>query len=196
MPNRLPASLVISLALITSACNATMKNPDLKKNPHPTKHYEVTVTIEGAPGPFESVTGDIGYTVTNEECVPIAPFSGAQLVPESKASLGLIRVSDNVYKGAFYADLMQDDNYFGMGVCHWGVAGGGAELKGKNVTFSADIFEAHIAAQRPVTRYYSYSSYHSSQPLGVDIGNANRSDFKDEMNSTFSVTVSAKADAK
>lgn len=84
-----------------------------------------------------------------------------------------------------------------MGVCHWGVVGSGAELKGKNVTFSADIFLDAMAAQKPVTRYYSNRAYSSSQPLGVDIGDANRSDFKKEdVNNTFSVTVSASKDTK
>ena len=82
LPTHLTSSLILSLALITSACGSSMKTPDIKQNQHPKMRYEIIMTIDGAPGPFDSVTAFVQYKVSNDRCVPLTPISGATLPPE------------------------------------------------------------------------------------------------------------------
>lgn len=92
-----------------------------KKNPHPVKRYEVTATAD-APGPWDSVKGYIVYEVSNRECVPRGSFTGGQNIPNVDFDFEMTRVDDRTWKGYFYEDLLQDEDYFGLGACHWGVA--------------------------------------------------------------------------
>lgn len=181
--------LVLLLTLISSVYGAPVKSPDIKQNSHPRLRYEITLIIKDAPGPFDSIAGSVDYKVENDRCVPLTPISGATVVPEKSVPLILTRVSDNLYKGALYTDLLQDEDYYGMGVCRWRVVGAGVDLKVKNVDFSHSIFLKDILAKQPVTRYFSNRSYFSADLERVDIGNAKRADFAEEAKDTFSVTL-------
>ncbi|WP_049623669.1 hypothetical protein [Frateuria defendens] len=180
---------VLLLALTSSVYGAPVKSPDIKQNPHPKLRYEITLVIKDAPGPFDSIAGSVDYKVENDRCVPLTPISGATVAPEKSVPLVFTRISDNLYKGTLYTDLMQDEDYYGMGVCHWAMVGAGVDLKVKNVDFSPSIFLKDIFARQSVTRYFSNRSYFSADLARVDIGNVNRSDFEEEAKETFSVTL-------
>lgn len=66
MTTRLASAMLLSLALITSACGSSMKTPDIKQNSHSKMRYEVTLTVNSAPGPFDAVMGFVQYTVMND----------------------------------------------------------------------------------------------------------------------------------
>ena len=174
-----------------------MKQPDIKLNPHPKMRYEITLTIEDTPGPFDAVKGSAGYEVANRNCVPLTPFSGATLTPEKHVPLALTRVSDKVYTGELYVDLLQDEDYFGLGLCRWSMRFASFRLNIGNLMFAHSIALEDILASKSVTRYFSTLSYRESAPLKdgerpwVNSGNAQRSDFK-EPKSTFSMTLTAK----
>lgn len=194
MPIRLTSFLILSLALITSACGSSMKKTDIKQNPHPKMRYEITMKIEGAPGPFDAVTGYVQYKVENDRCVPLQPISGATLAPEKSVPLVLRRVTDQLYTSTFYVDLLQDEDYYGLGVCHWAVVAAQVDLQRGSIDFSPDLFKDDIFSQKSISRYFSNHSYHDPQSQGVDSGNAHKLDFGSEANETFSVTLSAKED--
>lgn len=182
------------IALSSSACGSSMKTPDIKQNPHPTQRYDVTLTLQGAPGPFDSITGSVDYQVSNNRCVPLTPISGATIVPQKNVPLALTRVSDNVYKGTLYTDLFQDEDYYGLGVCHWEVVAAGIELKVRNLDFSPSLFFADIKSGKAVPRYFSgraYREYHGD--VLIDIGNAHREEFKEDAKDAFSATLQAEA---
>jgi hypothetical protein len=107
------------------------KNP--KKNPHPVKRYEVIATSD-APGPWDSVKGSLRYEVTNPECTPENSYVGVHNVPRAVLQdIKMTQVSDTTWRGYFYQDLLQDQNYFGLGACHW------------SATQVAPIFTVHEA---------------------------------------------------
>jgi hypothetical protein len=195
MPIRLPASLVISMALITSACSAPMKTPDIKQNPHPSKRYELTIDIQSAPGPFDSVQGYAMYQVNNGECVPLQPGSGARLTPEKSIPLVLTRTG-NVYKGTFYIDQLQDENYFGLGVCHWALVSAGTNLSVHKVVFSAGMSFDEIKSQPPLATYFANASYHDPKDQGGDPGDIGTPYILQHPNDFFSVTLAAREDTQ
>ncbi|MGJ7491928.1 hypothetical protein [Variovorax sp. ZT4R33] len=174
-----------------------MKKPDIKLNPHPKMRYEITLTIEGAPGPFDAVKGSVGYEVANRNCVPLTPFSGATLVPRKRVPMALARVSDKVYKGELYVDLLTDEDYFGQGLCRWSMPFADFDLQIGNQMFAHSIALDDILARKAATRYFNKKSYFSQEAKSkrgdhpfIDDGNALRADFK-EPNNTFSMTLTA-----
>lgn len=194
---RLIAVLAVFLAITTAAFGQAMKQPDIKLNPHPKMRYEITLTIEDAPGPFDAVEGSAGYQVANGHCVPLVPISGAKPTPRKHVPIALTRVSDKVYKGELYVDLLRDEDYFGLGLCRWSMPFADFGLRVGNLVFGHSIPLADILANQSATRYFSTLSYRESTPLKggerpwVNDGNPQRSDFK-EPKSTFSMTLTAK----
>ncbi|RDD82803.1 hypothetical protein DVJ77_04605 [Dyella tabacisoli] len=172
-----------------------MKTPDIKQNPHPKTRYEITVTINDAPGPFDSVAGVVHYMVENDRCVPLTPISGATLAPEKNFPITFTRVSDNVYKGTIYADLLQDEDYYGLGVCHWAVNTMWATLKVKGVDFSPAMDLKEIVSQKPTPTYFVKADYFNTDKERSAFGTTNRSLFQTESSTDiFSMTLSAKED--
>lgn len=189
------SALLLSLALITSACSSPMnKQPDIKLNPHPKMRYEITVTIEDAPGPFDSVQASAGYDVANDRCVPLTPGSGATITPEKSVPVVLSYTGDNVYKGMVYVDLLQDEDYYGLGVCHWKMTAVDVDLRVTKSVVSTSIFLKDLLSQKSNVRYFSNLNFTDTNLEGVDIGNAHREDFKEDANRTFSVKVTAQED--
>ncbi len=116
MLNRATAVLLLSLILITSGCGAsTMKTPDIKQNPIPKMRYEFTITIDGAPGPFDSITSEAEFQVMDPACVPMRPGSGATPTISKSLPIVLKQEGNNVYKGTFNIDSMKDEDYSALG---------------------------------------------------------------------------------
>lgn len=182
------------LALTSSACGSPMKTPDVKQNPNPKQRYEITLKIHDAPGPFDSVTAKVGYQVVNGECVPLTPGSGATIVPREYLPLALTRVSEDSYKATLYLDRFQDEDYYGLGVCHWELMSAGFELKVGGMTFHPAIMLKEIKAGVSPVRYFSKHTYADASDPAItpfsDSGNATREEFKDPAN-TFSTQVTA-----
>ncbi len=116
------------------------KNP--KHNPHPVKRYEVIVTAD-APGPWDSVKGYLEYKVSNQECTPEDKFLGVHVMPPIVGQdFEMTRIDEKTWKGYFYRDFMQDEDYYGLGYCHWEPSSVGASFVAKGVAFGAgSVFE-------------------------------------------------------
>lgn len=184
------ASSALLLLLSTHAYGATMKQPDIKLNPNPRMRYEITATISGAPGPFERIEGTVDYKVFNGDCVPLTPITGATVEPQKRLPLVFERVSDNTFKSFVYVDQIQDEDYFGLGVCHWSVVGASVDFHHGGVNFSPAIYHDDIVGQNSVVRYFSERSYERTSRSRIDIGSPSKSDFNDP-SAVFSITLKA-----
>ncbi len=142
-----------------------MDDSDIKQNPHPKQAYEITVTIRNAPGPFDSVKGEMLFEVANSDCVPQDPFSGARKVPTSHPPVPLEPLGSGRYRGTIYLDLLQDDDYFGLGTCHWNFNGLIVTLGAFNRTFGADFTTEQIRTQSIDDQYVPKSLY---APANID----------------------------
>ena len=187
-----PSSRISALFLFLTpiAYGATMKTPDIKLNPNPRMRYEVTVRIQDAPGPFDTIDGTVDYRVSNEDCVPLTPVTGATVLPSKRVPLKLTAIGDNTYRGELFADLLQDEDYFGKGICHWSVVAAGVEARIKRMDFAASLPKDHLFAHKAIVQYYSNRAYVESDTELLNTGNLNRDDFKDPAH-TFSISLSA-----
>jgi hypothetical protein len=141
MPLRAAAALILTIALTTgcSAMHGDPKNPE--KNPHSVKRYEITATV-GALGAWDSVTGTIFFDVANVDCVPQDTFTGGRNVPNTSYEIEMSRINEKTWKGYFLRDYLQDDDYYGLGVCHWDVTG-----LVPSFTINGKVFNASILFQ-------------------------------------------------
>ena len=185
-------ALLLILALTSSACGSPMKTPDIKQNPTPKQRYEITLKIDDAPGPFDAIRAFINYRVTNEACVPLTPVTGVRIEPQETLPMTLTKVKDGVYQGTVYADQFMDEDYYGLGVCHWELVAVGVKLTAGNQDFSPAIYVEEIKAGQSIHRYFSSRAYREYKGGHlVDIGNAHREDFKTQAADTFSTTLTA-----
>lgn len=189
------ASLALSLALSHIAYGTPMKNPDVKLNPNPKMRYQITMTIKGAPGPFDHVEGSVDYKVTNEHCVPMQGFEGVTIAPEKRLPIRFQRVSADVYTGEVLVDALLDEDYYGMGVCHWSLVAAGASLLVNHTDVVPAIFHDDLLAQRTVERYYANYLYFNKAEKYVDDGNKDRAWFK-EPEKTYSIAIKAEEKIK
>lgn len=129
-----------------------------KKNPHPVKRYEVIATAD-TPGPWDSVNGYLPLAVTNVECVPKAPITDGRNVPNTGYEFEMTRVDDKTWKGYFYRDFLQDEDYFGLGVCHWDAVGVTPTFVAHGVKFGAITWLDDALRKGPQTEYFKKSEF-------------------------------------
>jgi hypothetical protein len=191
-------TLALYLALITAACGASMKKLELKQNPNPKQRYDVTMSIQDAPGPFDSISGYGEYTVSNNVCVPLEPGSGARLTPGITVPFELTRSGD-AYKGYFYADQMVNEDYFGLGVCKWELIISSIKLKVRTNTFDAPFYFSHdeekkinVMPAKSLTLYFLSSIYTDQNVQNfIHDGTSKRAEYQQ-----FSVTIKTKENFK
>ena len=187
-------TLLLPLILVTTACGSSMNAPDIKQNAHPKMRYEITMVMEDSPGSFDSVTGFMQYDVTNEHCAPFEKLAGVYHTPPGQnPSIAFTRIGDSKYMGIVYLDLLQDEDYYGLGICHWSMVAAIARLKFQEVTFSPHILQDQIVSQQSITLYFPKKAYGNASLRDSSDGGSTMSDIvarhRDEF---FSVTLSAK----
>jgi len=136
-----------------------MKTLDIKHNPHPKMRYDIKLTIHDAPGPFESVTGYMQHQVLDKRCVPESFFEGVRVMPDNAVDFTFDRISDQEYVGTVYLDLLQDEDYYGMGVCHWTMTLAGVSLRTQYTSFDTSISLENIVARKPEAAYLRKQPY-------------------------------------
>ncbi|MEA9607527.1 hypothetical protein QY702_14010 [Xanthomonas campestris pv. plantaginis] len=170
-----------------------------KLNPNPRKAVEVTLTLKNAPGAFGLVQGAAQYDVSNEDaCGKVQPETGTAGRITSQEDFALKKVSDTEYRGTVYLDLMQDEDYYGRGVCHWEFTGASVMLKAtgaeEETRFLSFIEAKTVTAQQTQTKYYWSKGYPRSESKSFpDTGELSPEKFKaDIRNELFTITLAAK----
>jgi hypothetical protein len=179
--------------LLTSGCTDT-ESVNAKLNPQRIP-YEITITIDGAPGPFDAVDGFMQYEVTNKDCVPETggPMNPLRLPPQADPRITFKKVADNVYKGLVYLNYFQDEDYFGLGVCHWSFIAAISELRINKLTLSPDLPYENFVSQKTVSTFFVKGNYEDNSMQRSTFGNTNRLYYKPELQSQlFSITLSAR----
>ncbi|MES2405562.1 MAG: hypothetical protein V4567_14675 [Pseudomonadota bacterium] len=159
MINRIGTALLLTSALITG-CSMAHSDPNHpKKNPHPVQRYEVIATTN-APGPWDKVKGYISYEVVNPKCTPEDKFLGVHAMPADVGiEVEMTRIAEDTWKGYFYRDYLQDEDYYGLGVCHWDVTSVGSGFAVHGETFGAGDTLNILLSKGPQTEYFKISEY-------------------------------------
>lgn len=190
-PVRFKPSLIVAavLSLLSPIIyGASVTEPDVKLNPDPRMSYEITATVTGAPGTFESVEGSVDYKVTNLASVPLTRGSGATVEPQKRVPVVFKRVASSVYKGVVYLDQIQDEDYYGLGVSHWSIVGTSVDFHHNQVNFSPAIYLDDILSGTNFVRYFSIKSYENASRARIDIGAPSKAAYE-EPSRTFAITL-------
>ena len=191
------AAAIIPLALAAAGCS---KGIDVGNdgatghlNPHPVKRYEVIATSH-APGPWDSIEAYIGYDVINTKCVPMIPFIGEQHVPNTGLDVPMVRVDDHTWKGYFYRDALQDEDYFKLGVCHWDVTSVGISALVQSVRFNWGGMLEELLRDSPQKSYFKRSVYGDRSMAGYPALTLNNTDTEvfERPGDYFTVTIAVK----
>lgn len=191
--------LALSLTLLAFSGCGIKKMPEYTHNynPDPKQRYEITMTINGAPGEFKNIEGVVQYEVSNDSCVPLTdPISGVKQTPRQTINFNYSRISDTEFRGVFYADLLKDEDYFGMGVCTWSLKSVRYDLETAATVFTPYILKIKIADGAEKTTYYTDLEFFETRIPGmVIVGTTDRSEFGDEFkDKIFSITLRIKED--
>lgn len=186
-----PIALPLLAALSAPAC-ALAANVVAQPDPQARQRVDLSVRIEGAPGPFERIDGHADYRVENTDCVPLTAVTGATVVPEQRVPVAFEPAADGGYRAEILLDRFRDEDYYGKGVCHWALVGVTADLRHGQVDFSPAIHLADIAAGRDAVKHFSNKSYANAGNARIDIGADSASAFNDPQ-ATFRIRLHAAA---
>ena len=189
----LPA-VTLLVALTTAACGEFPEKPEIRTKLHPKMRHEITLTLQDAPGPFDTVEGSVFYKVADSNCVPMVYDKGSFYVLAERVPVALMRVGDSIYKGEFFTDFLVDEDYFGKGSCHWVVGLVTANLRKASVMFSPSIDVDPTITYRddmnksPITRFFPAEAYWADDRVTLS-GYVNRADIPQESKVSFSATL-------
>ncbi|HGM5876334.1 hypothetical protein [Stenotrophomonas maltophilia] len=205
LPERKRQPLLALLALIPLAACSPYADAErdvaaggrglAKLNPSPQQGYELVLTLKDAPGPFAVVEGVAQYDVSNhKDCGRVLRATGTASRITSQELVTLRQVGENEYRGTFYLDRMQDEDYYGRGVCHWALTGVGAMLRATtgeaDTRFLTFIDKERMDAGSRVTRHYPRADYPRIEEIigygasGEEDPSSYRADLRDALFST------------
>lgn len=164
------------------------KNP--QRNPHPVKRYEIIATVD-APGSWDSVSGAVFFEVANLACTPEDKFLGVHAkTRDVTIDFEMAKMDERTWKGYFYRDSMLDEDYYGLGVCHW------------DVTQASPVFSVHgenfvpgsgLENIKPLTRYFEKSEFMDDSRTGAAFDlPANNPKYVHSPKAFFPITVTVK----
>lgn len=139
------------------------KPPVPRRNPHAVA-YDLTLTLRDAPGPFAVVKAGMDYDVANPLCLPrLGGMSGTRVQATQDVPIELRQIAPNVYRGRFYDDLFVDEDYYGLGVCHWRLTGIGLGLRATGAAgetrFGDGLFRNDLISGKPQRIYFEKRFY-------------------------------------
>lgn len=173
-------ALGLSLAVALTACGtAAMQSnaptpsldvkdrqpprPQIRRNPHPIA-YDITVTIENAPGPFGVVKAAMQYEVLDDSCRPdLGGMAGTKASLLEWVPIELRHVSGSTYRGVIYDNLLVDEDYYGLGVCHWSLVAAQFKLQAgvsdNETRFSHHVFHEDLVGKERIRAYFPDRAY-------------------------------------
>lgn len=137
--------------------------PQIQRNPQPIA-YDITLTIENAPGPFGVVKAAMQYEVLDERCLPdLGGMAGTKASLLEWVPVELKHVSGTTYRGVVYDNLLLDEDYYGLGECHWSLVAVQFKLQAglsENETrFSHHVFHDDLVGKERIRAYFPHRAY-------------------------------------
>lgn len=178
-----------------------MSKPDIeiKERQNPKQAYQVVMTIENAPGPFGLIEGSAQYDVANhKECGYIDPVSETISRINTHPPIEWKPTGNGQYITTVYADLMQDEDYYGRGICRWKFTAASALMRATGAEtetrFLPGISAEEIMAGTPLTLYFWKGGYpKESMDDYADFGYSDPNKFKAELrDELFTITMTPK----
>lgn len=139
------------------------KPPVPRRNPDAVP-YDITLRIENAPGPFGKVRAAMVYRVENERCLPrLGGMSGTRVTASEFIAIPLESTGPAQWQGRFQDDLLLDEDYYGLGICRWQLAGVSVEMLATGAagetSFSEFLFPVDLKSGASTKAYFVQRHY-------------------------------------
>ena len=163
--NALMTAAVFSV-LSLNACGSSEKSMSIQEktearfqlNPHPKQAYRLKIKINDAPGPLVSMNDTYIRYMARDCSYVINHIEGVTSHPRKYVDIPLRQVGKNEYEASFYFDAVQDEDYFGEGVCHWKPDGFGGTFKAtgkeEETGFTISDVMRNLLEKKKLTKYY------------------------------------------
>ena len=157
--------------LSLNACGGSEKSMSIQEqtearfqlNPHPKQAYRLKIKINDAPGPLVSMNNTYIRYMARDCSYVINHIEGVTSHPRKYVDIPLRQVDKNEYEASFYFDAVQDEDYFGEGVCHWKPDGFGGTFKAtgkeEETGFTISDVMRNLLEKKTLTKYYWKWSY-------------------------------------
>ena len=152
--------------LSLNACGGSEKSMSIQEqtearfqlNPHPKQAYRLRIKINDAPGPLVSMNDTYIRYMARDCSYVINHIEGVTSHPRKYVDIPLRQVGKNEYEASFYFDAVQDEDYFGEGVCHWKPDGFGGTFKAtgkeEETGFTISDVMRNLLEKKKLTKYY------------------------------------------
>ena len=152
--------------LSLNACGGSEKSMSIQEqtearfqlNPHPKQAYRLKIKINDAPGPLVSMNNTYIRYMARDCSYVINHIEGVTSHPRKYVDIPLRQVGKNEYEASFYFDAVQDEDYFGEGVCHWKPDGFGGTFKAtgkeEETGFTISDVMRNLLEKKKLTKYY------------------------------------------
>ena len=170
-----PMTTLITAAVFSvlslNACGGSEKSMSIQEqtearfqlNPHPKQAYRLKIKINDAPGPLVSMNNTYIRYMARDCSYVINHIEGVTSHPRKYVDIPLRQVGKNEYEASFYFDAVQDEDYFGEGVCHWKPDGFGGTFKAtgkeEETGFTISDVMRNLLEKKTLTKYYWKWSY-------------------------------------
>ena len=157
--------------LSLNACGGSEKSMSIQEqtearfqlNPHPKQAYRLRIKINDAPGPLVSMNDTYIRYMARDCSYVINHIEGVTSHPRKYVDIPLRQVGKDEYEASFYFDAVQDEDYFGEGVCHWKPDGFGGTFKAtgkeEETGFTISNVMRNLLEKKTLTKYYWKWSY-------------------------------------
>lgn len=157
--------------LSLNACGGSEKSMSIQEqtearfqlNPHPKQAYRLRIKINDAPGPLVSMNDTYICYMARDCSYVINHIEGVTSHPRKYVDIPLRQVGKDEYEASFYFDAVQDEDYFGEGVCHWKPDGFGGTFKAtgkeEETGFTISDVMRNLLEKKTLTKYYWKWSY-------------------------------------
>lgn len=210
-PRHLSLAVLLPIATMTSCQSATAPEsrpqaaaqaavPDVvaKPAPAPRKRHALTLAFADLPGPLAKIEATADFEVDNRDCVPLdtsKAIGGVRLPPQQSVPLALERLDDGRYAFVLHEDALLDEDYFGLGVCHWALRTVSIHFHSAATHFVGGLDADRLRADETVVQHYLARDF-AEKPATMDVVFGETAGFyRPEAGPQFTLTITARREA-
>jgi hypothetical protein len=182
-----------------AAMAAPVPDVQARQNPAPKRTYALALRFTGLPAAVTRLSVTANYAVDNLDCVPVdytRAIGGIRLPPEQRIELTLQKIDDNTYATTVSEDAFLDEDYYGLGVCHWALGTASVHFHSPSTQFVGGISADQLTAEGEVTEHYLVRDFAQKPAVGdVVFGEDSPNFYLASLGPQFKLSISARREA-
>lgn len=194
-------TVVVAVALFgfLQACHLdpskALRPIEVKANPAAHRGKALEFRFSGLPGAVRLSGAELHFEIQNRECVPMdygRAWGGVRLPPRYGLPTPVSLASDGALIVDVPKDALIDEDYFGLGPCHWALQSVSLPFASQRARFVASVSADEILTGKDLVLQYLVSDYTSgAEHLPVIFGE--RAGFYPNGKAQFSLKVIVRA---